>query len=148
MSRATLKAASKKRGSLKRFGSFALAAFLALPPAAPADPAFDEALARYKSGDHAGAYALFKPMAQSGQAAAQYYVGMMRLTGQGTGQDDAKAVAWFQKAAEGGIADAAFVLGDLYAEGSGVPRDPEQAEKWTALAKSLNKGEDWDDGCD
>ena len=56
----------------------------------------------------------FKEMlqvAEQGDAAAQYNLGLMYYKGQGVRQDDAQAVQWFHKAAEQGSAAAQYNLG-------------------------------------
>jgi TPR repeat protein len=68
--------------------------------------------------------------AKSGDAAAQFNLGILYKDGQGVPQDFAQAAVWFRKAAEQGDAHAQFCLGALYSFGQGVPQDYAQAAVW------------------
>jgi hypothetical protein len=68
--------------------------------------------------------------AKSGNAAAQFNLGVLYKDGQGVPQDYAQAAVWFRKAAEQGNADAQFNLGILYKDGQGIPQDYAQAAAW------------------
>ena len=72
----------------------------------------------------------------SGDADAQFLLGVMYDTGQGVPQDYQEAVKWFRLAAEQGVASAQYRLGFMYALGDGVPQDYIQAHKWVNLAVS------------
>ena len=67
--------------------------------AAPAWAGFDEGVAAYERGDYATALREFRPLADQGDAAAQYNLGIMYSEGRGVQQGDAEAVRWFRKAA-------------------------------------------------
>lgn len=69
-------------------------------------------------------------LANGGDAAAQYNLGVFYGTGQGVTQDAQKAVFWYRKAADQGYANAQFNLGVMYGSGQGVVRDPQQAVIW------------------
>lgn len=71
-----------------------------------------------------------KQQAASGNAAAQYDLGISYHNGDGVPQDDAQAASWFRKAADQGNALAQYNLGLLYEDGSGVPQDFGQAVIW------------------
>ena len=51
--------------------------------AAPAYAGFDEGMAAYDRGDYARAYKEFKPLAEQGDADAQFYLGVMYDYGRG-----------------------------------------------------------------
>ena len=68
--------------------------------------------------------------AKSGDAAAQFYLGVRYTDGQGVPQDYAEAVKWFRKAADQGLGQAQVNLGVMYAVGRGVPQDDVIAYKW------------------
>ena len=91
--------------------------------AAPAWAGFDEGTAAYNRGDYATALREWRPLAEQGDANAQYNLGLMTYHGRGVPQDDAQAVRWYRKAAEQGDARAQFNLGSMFAYGRGVPRD-------------------------
>ncbi len=74
--------------------------------------------------------AALKKQAASGDAEAQYYLGMTYLGGFGVPPDYTKAAAWMRKAAEQGLVSAQWTLGGLYEYGTGVPQDYAQAAVW------------------
>ena len=88
----------------------------------------------YVSGDYATALREWKPLAEQGNAGAQYNLGLMYVKGEGVIQDYKTAVKWFTLAAEQGHAPAQFNLGLMYENGHGVPQDYKTAVKWWKLA--------------
>ncbi len=78
----------------------------------------------------------WRPLAEQGNANAQYFLGVMYAKGRGVPQDYAEAVKWSRKAAEQGVANAQFSLGVMYANGQGVPQDDAHAHMWFNLAAS------------
>ncbi len=103
---------------------------------APAWAVIDEGKAAYKRGDYATALREWRPLAEQGNALAQYNLGIMYVDGLGVPQDYAKALQWWRKAAEQGHAGAQFNLGVMYGKGQGVPQDYVQAHMWSNLAAS------------
>jgi uncharacterized protein len=95
---------------------------------------FEDGVAAYKRGDYATALRLWRPLADQGDATAQYNLGVMYGKGQGVPQDDAEAVKWYRKAADQGLAAAQYTLGVMYGKGQGVPQAYVQAYKWFTLA--------------
>ena len=81
-------------------------------------------------------------LAEAGNAAAQYNLGVMYDNGQGVPQDDVEAVRWLRLAADQGYVSAQLALGVMYASGQGVPQDYVQAHMWFNLAASVMTGED------
>ncbi len=75
-------------------------------------------------------------LASTGDAEAQYHVGMMYNNGIGTSQDPRQAFAWFQKSAASDDPLGAYKLGCYYAgQFAGVVNpDPEQALKYKLVA--------------
>lgn len=69
-------------------------------------------------------------MAEQGNAAAQYNLGVRYDKGEGVAQDYKQAVVWFRKAAEQGNADAQTNLGASYYLGQGGAQDYKQAVAW------------------
>lgn len=100
---------------------------------------FDFAKNASTSTNAAGAIAKYRPLADQGNAAAQFNMGMIYHAGYGVAADDAVAAVWFQKAAEQGFARAQSALGLLYLAGHGVPQDYGQAAHW--LAKAAEQGD-------
>jgi hypothetical protein len=72
---------------------------------------FEDALAAANAGDFQKAFRLWKPLAEQGNAGAQYNLGVMCANGEGVPMDDAKAVSWYRKATEQGVANAQYNLG-------------------------------------
>lgn len=99
---------------------------------------FEEGVAAAQRGDYATAYRLWLPLANQGNAEAQYILGVSYHDGEGVPQDYAEAVKWYRKAAEQGYASAQFNLGIMYRIGQGVPQDYVQAHKWYNLAAANN----------
>ncbi len=88
------------------FGGFLIASLFYLPQAV-ANPSFAETLHSAKSGD----------------ARAQYVVGVMYMLGQGTQQNIAEGARWLEPSANAGIPQAMVTLAALYDVGQGVPLD-------------------------
>ena len=107
-----------------------LCAGFTLELTAPAWAGFDEGVAAYKRGDYATALREWHPLAEQGNAGAQYNLGVMYDKGEGVTQDNAEAVKWYRKAAEQGVAEAQYNLGLMYRNGLGVPQDNAEAVKW------------------
>ena len=82
---------------------------------------FEAGLAANVMQDYATAMRTWLPLAQSGNAPAQYHVGVMYANGQGAPRDDHQAVFWYRKAADQGNASAYYNLGFRYENGRGVP---------------------------
>jgi TPR repeat protein len=111
--------------------AFVLALSLAAPVAAGP---LEDAKAAYGHGDYAHALRLWRPLADQGNATAQYNLGLLYERGLGVTQDFAEAGLWFRKAADQGFAKAQFALGNMYTLGLGVPQDSVHALKWFNLA--------------
>jgi hypothetical protein len=94
----------------------------------------DAAAAAYQKGDYAVALRLLRPLADQGDAPAQFNLGIMYYHGRGVRQSDLEAAKWFHLAADQGDAPARFYLGIMYSEGQGVPQDYAESAKWYRLA--------------
>ena len=81
----------------------------------------------------------YRPLAERGDAEAQYRIGRMYEFGNGYPQDKAQGIAWIRKAAAQGHADAEQELGVIYATGDGVKQDNVQAVAW--FRKAAEQGE-------
>jgi hypothetical protein len=88
----------------------------------------------YRKADYPVALRLARPLADEGDARAQYLLGVIYQDGRGTPRDGLEALKWFRLAAAQGDADAQFSLGLTYAEGRGVPKDDAEAAEWYRLA--------------
>jgi len=92
--------------------------------------ALEEAKKAKQRNDFSSAYKLLKPLAEQGNADAQYNLGVLYNKGEGVPQSYAKAVKWFKKAAKQGLAVAQYNLGIKYANGQGVGKSYSKAVKW------------------
>ena len=97
---------------------------------------FNKGLAAAQSGDFATALREWKPLAEQGDADAQYFVGNMYRQGLGVPQDYKTAVKWYTLAAEQGYALAQFNLGVMYDKGEGVIQYYVRAHMWGNLGAS------------
>jgi len=88
----------------------------------------------YQEGNYVQAIELLRPLADQGNAGAQYNLGMMYDKGKGITQDYKEAVKWYRLAAEQGYATAQNNLGVMYVMGKGVTQDYVRARMWFNLA--------------
>ena len=72
---------------------------------------FPEGFGGLHAGDYATALQEWRPLAEQGNADAQYNLGVMYDNGQGVPQDYAEAVKWYRLAAEQGYATHNTILG-------------------------------------
>jgi TPR repeat protein len=107
--------------------SVALGLWTATPPCWAG---IEQGVAAYKQGDFATALHEFLPLAQHGQATAQFYLGTMYTKGWGVPQDAAEAARWYQRAAAQGVPEAQYNLGVMYVRGAGVAQDLVQGYLW------------------
>lgn len=90
----------------------------------------EDGLAAFERRDYVTAMRVWRPLADQGDAVAQFNLGVMYLKGQGIAQDDVASVIWLRKAADQGNVEAQSALGNMYFLGRGVPKDYAQAAKW------------------
>ena len=88
----------------------------------------------YLDGDAATALAELEPAAKAGDAAAEYYLGVLYDHGIGVARDHRMAAEWYEKAARQDYLDAQFKLGLLYRDGAGRPSDPNSVRPDPAAA--------------
>lgn len=98
--------------------------------AVPAFADFQAGVAAYQKGDYLTAVKEWRPLAEQGDPAAQFNLGLLYLDGHGVPQSPAEAANWFRRAAEQDYTEAQHNLGAMYASGEGVKRDYIQAYKW------------------
>ena len=75
-----------------------------------------------------------RKLADSGDADAQWQLGVRYHNGEQVPHDDTRAMLWFLRAAEQGQVTAQATLGAYYWAGRGVPQDLTKAYFWSALA--------------
>ena len=97
------------------------------------DP-LDDGAAAFAQKDYATAMKLWRPLAEHGDAKAQFNLGLLYDDGQGVAEDDKEAVKWYRLAAEQGDAKGQHNLALMYDEGTGVAVDDKEAVKWFRLA--------------
>ena len=88
----------------------------------------------YAAGDYAIAIQEWIPLAEQGNSAAQYNVGLLYEKGRGVPQDYGEAYTWYSLSAEKGVTASQYGLGYLYDKGLGIPQDFTLAIKWYTLA--------------
>ena len=95
---------------------------------------FQDALDAYQKQDYKEAYKLWLPLAEQGNALAQYTLGVMYHKGEGVPQDYKEAVKWYRHSKEQGYAEAQNNLGVMYDNEQGVPQDYKKAVRLNQLA--------------
>ena len=119
------------------FAAALLSAALAGPAAA--DLLADGAAA-YEAGDYGEAAKAWRPLAEGGDAMAQFNMGLLHESGRGVPEDPAQAAAWYERAALQGLTQAQFNLALLHQTGRGVPKDGMQALYWLEVAARHGEG--------
>ena len=116
---------------MKLFRALAVGMILAGPLAAQD---YYKGFAAWQAGDYATALQEWLPLAEQGDAEAQFNLGFFYDSGNGVLQDYAEAVKWYRLAAEQGYAKAQLNLGRMYGNGNGALQDYAEAFKWYRLA--------------
>ena len=111
-----------------------LTLLLLLLPTAPALADFEAGMRAANLRDYDGAVRAWRPLAEAGDARAQYHLGDLTEEGRGVARDYARAAELYRRAAVQNHAAAQNALAILTVEGRGVARDPVEAYKWFALA--------------
>ena len=97
---------------------------------------FNKGVIAAQNGDWATALKEWKPIAEEGNAAAQFNLGLMYQNGYGVPQDYKEAVYWYRLAAEQGYANAQSNLANRYYYGEGVNKDIVYAHMWKNISAS------------
>jgi hypothetical protein len=108
-----------------------------LPQTARAD--VEAGRAAIQAGDYPKAIQELQPLADQGDATAEYLLAEIYYGGHGGSLSE--AVKWMTASAEQGYAQAQARLGLMYATGKGVPLDNMTAYRWFALAAQLATGD-------
>lgn len=88
----------------------------------------------YEIGDFEAAIRELLPLAEQGEANAQYQMGLIYHNGDGVSQSYKDAVTWFRRSAEQGHIDAQVALGQMFFDGKGIAQDLTMAYVWLNLA--------------
>ena len=92
-------------------------------------------------GDYETMVALLRPLAEKGNAEAQFRLGYRYDNGEGVAQDYAQAIYWYEQSAMQNYAGAECNLGWLYENGNGVSQDFYKAFAW--YERSARHGSVW-----
>ena len=71
----------------------------------------------YERQDYKTAYKLWLPLAEQGDALAQFNLALMYEDGQGVPQDYQEAFKWYRLSAEQGLSNAQYNVGNMYETG-------------------------------
>jgi TPR repeat protein len=104
-------------------------------PAIAAPPTVKDGVEAWQKGDHAAAVAIWRNLAQKGDADAAFNLGQAYRLGRGVPADSALAKKWFETAANKGHVDAQVSLGLLLFDSG------ERAVAMNWLKKAAGKGE-------
>ena len=118
---------------MKIFRVIAVGLMLAAPVQAQT---WEDGDAAYSAGDYVTALENWRPLAEQGDASAQFILGFMYYNGRGVPQDYAAAVRWYRMAAEQGYAWAQYDLGLMYENGRGAPQDYVTAHMWVNIGSA------------
>ena len=99
----------------------------------------ENAISALGSADYESSIRLLRPLAEQGDAVAQFMLGSMYGEGKGVPQDHEEAVKWYRLAADQGYAAAQNNLGIRYSNGWGLPKDEAQAVAW--FRRAAEQGE-------
>ena len=95
---------------------------------------FQKGLTAANSGDFTTAVREWTPLAEQGNANAQYNLGIMYDKGRSVIQNYKTAMKWYRRAGKQGNASAQYALGLIYDSGQVVPQDYKTAVKWYRLS--------------
>ena len=87
-----------------------------------------------KTGDYETAYKEWAPLAEQGDAQAQFALANLYLRGNGVERDAAKALGLLTSSAASGYVQSALLLATLYQSGTGVERDMAKAAEYYEMA--------------
>jgi cell division septation protein DedD len=103
--------------------------------AAPSQKSVRDGIAAWQRSDYASAVAIWRPLAEKGDADAAFNLGQAYRLGRGVTLDLAKAKTWLEKAARSGHLDAQTTLGLLLFDSG----NRDTAMQW--LKKAAERGE-------
>jgi TPR repeat protein len=113
---------------------------LAVSVCAPSSRAatVQEAITALKAEQYAEALDILRPLADNGDAQAQYWIGEMNWEGRGLPRNLQAGCDWYEKAADQRLPAALYVTAMCYRKGVRGPVDYERAAFW--LKKAVEKG--------
>lgn len=111
-----------------------LAAVVLLPFSSLLADDYDSGLEAFNTLDYDTALAIWLPLAEAGDANAQFGLGQMYGNGFGVMMDDVAALKWYGLAADQGHGEALSNLAVMHQNGWGVPMDEKEAIRLYTLA--------------
>jgi TPR repeat protein len=118
------------RDCIRKLSLVTAAAIVSCLPGTVLGQSFDAALGAYANGLYRDAATIWEALADGGDPASQYNLGLLYEQGLGVEQRPDVAAFWYRAAARQGYALAQFNLGGLYYRGAGVPYDPGETHDW------------------
>ena len=115
-----------------------LLTFLLLFPLLALAGPLEDGFTAFREGNYAKAFNIWKPLAEEGNADAQYNVGLLYMNGLGVEKNSRTARQLFMAAAKQGQADAQYNLGLMYYQGTTVFRSNKDAFQWWEKAAAQN----------
>jgi TPR repeat protein len=101
---------------------------------------FEKGNAAFQRGDYMTAMRLWRPLADQGDAKAQYEVGFLYSSGLLGKSNYAEAIRWWRLAADQHHEGAQYQLGYAYENGMGVMQNHTEALKWYCRAAEQGHG--------
>ena len=92
-------------------------------------------IAAFEAKEFAKAFQFLSPLADAGNARAQYRLAVMYQNGLGHVRNEMMALKWMRAAAEQGLAGSQMTLGMLYEQGIGVEKNEAESRKWYEKAQ-------------
>lgn len=99
---------------------------------------YEQGMSAYDRSHYDLAYMTFLPLAKTGDAEAQFMLGVMHVRGRGVDQDIPKGMEWYCQAAMGGHATAFNDIGVLIEAGQNGLRMKKEAVKWFVISANLD----------
>lgn len=102
---------------------------------------FEDGRRAANDGDFQAAYAIWAPLAEQGDAQAQFGLGRMYLRGDGVNRDFARARELLRRAAEQGHSRAQMLVAKMYQNGDGGEENLDEALRWYHAAAGNGESE-------
>jgi uncharacterized protein len=113
---------------------------------AVAQPGITEGVTAYMGGDYAKATRILRPIAEQGDASAQYLLAVIYIDGLDGTSNAAEGMQMARRSAEQGHRVGQYILGRGYHEGRGIVKDYVLAHMWFTLAASQAQTDDGEAG--
>lgn len=121
--------------------TYVIASVLLLATSFGAHAGFSEGSQYMVEGQYDRAFSELKPLADKGDAGAQFFVGAMYLDGLGVTQDVQSGMRLVEASAKQGDSGAQFRLGRIYYDGKLQPQDFNKAKTFARKAAEQGLGE-------